>query len=435
MERVDGTLPASRVRGERAAISAPAGPDRFVVITLFSCFFLQRFALPLAKIPIATLLVLGAAVVDLMAQRLVFSGRRALIFCALATASLISTAFSAAFDLAPREGSVPSLAQNLLVTSFAALSFRTPMQEDRFYAFFTNFLVIVAAAGILQFAAQFFGVLIFQFSGIVPNAWLTESYFSTSSNTLYYGSDIYRSNGFFLLEPSILGQFMAVAIMMEMLCRRRPLWLFLFGTALLLAASGTGVMVLAAFALTMAFGLGPRRAVALLVVWGGAMAVALLAVNLLLPQITATLLGRVGEFSNQDTSGYGRFVAAFAILADAFRPHPWAVLTGIGPGTAQHLVVPYEYLANTITKYIIEYGIFGFVLYLALILSSERTYRQRLLLLPLMVLFLFGGQSQQLFMVALPVFLATTVSRLEPGQRTRANQPPAYPYDSATARW
>jgi hypothetical protein len=435
MENVETTLQAPPVHGERAAISAAATPDRFVAVTLFACFFLQRFAIPPLNIPLATLLVLGAAVVDLMAQRLVFSRRRALIFCALAAAAMISTALSAAFDLAPREGSVPSLAQNLLVASFAALSFRTPMQEERFYAFFTNSLVIVAAAGILQFAAQFFGVSIFQFSGIVPDAWLTESYFSTSSNTLYYGSNIYRSNGFFLLEPSILGQYMAVAIMVEMLCRRRPLWLFLFGTALLLAASGTGLMVLAAFALTMAFRLGPRRALAPLVAWGCAMAMAVLAVDVLLPQVTAAMLGRLGEFSNPHTSGYGRFVAAFAILADAFRLHPWAVLTGIGPGTAQHLVVPYEYLANTVTKYVIEYGILGFVLYLALILSSERTYRQRLLLLPLMVLFLFGGQSQQLFMVALPVFLATTVSRLEPGQRGWAGQPPARQHASATPRW
>jgi hypothetical protein len=413
MERLDTTLPASRVHLERAAVRASAAPDRFVVITLFACFFLQRFAIPPEKTPIATLIALGAAVVDLMAQRLVFSRRRALIFCALAATSLVSTAVSAAFDLAPREGSIPSLAQNLLVTSFAVLSFRNPMQEDRFYAYFTNFLVIVAVAGILQFVAQFFGISIFQFSGIVPDAWLTEAFFSTSSNMLYYGSDIYRSNGFFLLEPSALGEFMAVAIMIEMLCRRRPLWLFLFGTALLFAASGTGLMVLAAFALSMAFGFGPRRAIALLMVWGCAIAVALVAVNLLLPQITDTMLGRVGEFSTEGASGNARFVAAFAILVDAFRLHPWAVLTGIGPGTAQHLAVPYEYLANTVTKYIIEYGILGFVLYLTLILSSERTARQRLLLLPLMVLFLFGGQSQQLVMIAVPVFLATTVSRLE----------------------
>src|SRR5262249_27317495 len=159
-------------------------------------------------------LVLGAAAFDLMARRLVFSRQRAIVFCALAMASLIPIALSAAFDFAPRGGSFPSLAYSLAVTGFATLSFRTAMPEDRFYAFFTNCLVIVAVAGIAQFAAQFLNVFMFQFSGIVPEAFLLEPGFSTFQ-TLQYGSNIYRSNGFFLLEPSFLGQFMAIAIMIE----------------------------------------------------------------------------------------------------------------------------------------------------------------------------------------------------------------------------
>src|SRR5262249_2770584 len=153
-----------------------------------------------------------------------------------------------------------------------------------------------------------------------------------------------------------------------------------FGAALLVSVSGTGILVLAAFAVSMTIGLGPRRAAPLLAV-AVAAAVMLLAVGLLLPEIATTLLDRIGEFSSQDTSANQRFVAAFTVLEDAFRMHPWAVLTGIGPGTAEHLDTYYRYLPNTVTKYIIEYGILGFGLYLGMVLLSERTHRQHLLLL------------------------------------------------------
>jgi len=43
---------------------------------------------------------------------------------------------------------------------------------------------------------------------------------------------------------------------------------------------------------------------------------------------------------------------------------------------------------------------------------SERTHRQHLLLLPLLVLVLFAGQYEQFSIVLFPVFLITTVSRL-----------------------
>jgi hypothetical protein len=409
----DSTLTRATVLSERG--SALEAPDRFVMITLIACIFFQRFAIPIplgdaGEIPLATPIVLGAAVVDLLARRLVFSRLRVVIFCGLAAASLIPTALAAAFDLAPRQASVPSLVDTLLVTGFATLSFRAPMQEDRLYAFFANCFVIVALAGIAQFVAQFFGVLMFRFSGIVPDDWLLERGFATFQKFTYF-SNLYRANGFFLLEPSFFGQLMAVAIMIEVLCRRRWLWLCLFVTAFLLSASGTGMLVLAAFALPMAFTSGPYRSRKLLA-GISAIAVALLAVSVLLPEIPTHMLDRTGEFSEQNSSGNQRFVAAFAIIGYVFHLHPWAVLTGIGPGGGLRLDVPYKYSLDTVSKYIIEYGLLGFSLYFALIMSAGRTHRQRLLLLPLLVLLLFCAENEQFSPILFPILLLTTVSRL-----------------------
>ena len=68
---------------------------------------------------------------------------------------------------------------------------------------------------------------------------------------LAYGSEVYRANGVFLLEPSFFSQVLAVAIIAELctLGGKIPLAsatrLAVFSAALFVSYSGTGVLVLA----------------------------------------------------------------------------------------------------------------------------------------------------------------------------------------------
>ena len=399
-------------RSDPGVIDARPQPTGFVLTTLMACVLLQRFVIPLGpdmKVPVATPIVLGVAMLELAAGRLRLNAKRFLLFSALVATALLGLVLHNLASTAP-EVSFASLANGLLVTAFATLTFETAMPERKFFRYFTACFGIVAVASVLQFVGQFFGVMAFEFSGVIPKEYLLEGDFTTFQ-PIAYGVDIFRSNGFFLAEPSLVGQFMAVAVMIEILCECRVAWLMLYIAAMIVAVSGTGMLVLAAFVAPMALWSG-RRGLLMVLVMAGIAVVAFFVVALAMPDLVNIILVRSGEFSDQEASGNARFIGAFAIVVDAVRLWPWAIAIGTEPGIADHLDVPYLYLPNTATKYIIEYGILGFTLYLALILSAQRTSRQKALLIPMLVLLLLTGQYQQFSPIVFPVLLIITVARL-----------------------
>lgn len=401
-----------------AATPNATSTERFVGIILLTCVFLQRFGVRVAVdtyIPLATPIVVLTAIWQLHTGALLLNARRAMLFFALMVCAVVSTSLSLIVNISPGitgMTSYQSLAYGLLVTSFAALSFAEPMREERFYKLILACLTVVAVAGILEFVAQFFGVLAFSFKDVVPDWLLMEDKFGTFQ-PVEFGSDIFRGNGFFLLEPSFMGQFMALAIMIEMTGDRRPLRLLLYVTGILTAVSGTGMVILAAFVVTMAVTTGKRAIVPLLLV-AISIAVIFIVLQMVLPEITERFVARSGEANEVGSSGNVRFIATFYILEDVFGYAPWSILTGVGPGIADHLPVTYDYAANTITKWVVDYGIIGFVLYMTMILSAQRNHRQNLLLVPLLVMLLLTAQNQQFSIVVFPVLLIITVARFKP---------------------
>ena len=108
-----------------------------------------------------------------------------------------------------RQGlTLPSLAQFLLLTSFCVLSFARDMDERVFFRGGANILALIAAAGILQFLLQFAGLGLFSFTHLLPDRMLFESGYNLAIPVGI--GDIMKSNGFFLLEPSIFSQSMAM---------------------------------------------------------------------------------------------------------------------------------------------------------------------------------------------------------------------------------
>lgn len=399
---------------------SPGTPMRFVLLTLLTCFLLQRFALPLAglKVSVATPIVLGLAGWELHARRLGFDQVRLGLLLALLAVALMSIAVQAdsPVNLVTRT-SVASLAYWLAVTGFVSLTFRVRVPEQEFYRLVNLCLGIVAAAGLLQFVAQFAGISVFAFRGIVPDSLLIEEQYALKNAVT--GTDLLRSNGFFLVEASVFSQFMAVGMMVEMLYFRRSRFLALFLGGLLVSVSGTGWMVLAVFVAQLALVSGLRGALAALgiAVLTGAGFAALL---LVAPDVGQAFLDRSTEFTLQGTSGYERFVTPFLALRAVAEvaPHMWAA--GIGPGASEGLAVPFFYVMDTPIKVLLEYGIGGLAFYISLFLSARRTRRQTALVLPLMMLLLFAGGYQQFSPVLFPVALMITVASLD-----RQRAPPA----------
>jgi hypothetical protein len=391
------------------------GTWHFVTGILFLCLFLQRFGTPFGGgmlLNIVGPLGLGLTLVALFAGVLGFDRARLGIFLALLALVMVGqvhaylgiVAYNGVIDM-------PSMLQWLGITSFTIFACSERIPEDEFFALVNRFLIVIAFAGIAQFFAQLLGISIFRFTGLLPTSMLAERNWNM---LIPFGiGNLYKSNGFFLVEPSVTSQFLAIGIIIEVLYFRRPLYLSAFGVALVLTLSGTGVLVLGTFVLTVAARLGWKgvalAAVCILlaiVVAGGVM--------LFVPVVADEAVGRMHEFTTIGTSGFTRFVTPFWLLNDVMREYPSAAFVGIGAGTSERLNLPYFYTVDTPVKIAVEYGFPVLILYFSLFLTGRRTKRQSALVPPVFVLLMIAGAYQQFAPVMfLMVLLICTVSLTE----------------------
>ena len=374
-------------------------------ITLASGLMLQRFALPAGgslKISIATPLVLGAAAWALLCNSIVIERRRLSMYLGLLAVAILSTAvqYNLPLAIAPRM-SLTSLVYWLAITAFAVVRFRQPMDERTFFGMVSLALQLTAVAGVAQFMLQFVGIRLFEFTGIVPDRFLIEEQYAV---VLGLEGGLFKSNGFFLIEPSVFSQVMALGIIVEAQIFRRPERFALFFVGLLMSASGTGWLVLSSYVLVLALGAGIRGLLGAIAL-AATGAIAFGGLTLALPDIAAAMTSRLTEFTYAGTSGNERFITPFMALNFVWTQAPWAAFTGVGPGSSEQLMVPFFYRLNTPIKIVIEYGVFGLFFYLGLLVRGGRTSRQTLLVLPCLVLLLVAGGYHQfspiLFLVVL----------------------------------
>src|SRR5689334_17933392 len=113
---------------------------------------------------------------------------------------------------------------------------------------FSNFMLIAAIAGILQFFMQFVynPPWLFDYTPMLPDLIRGGGKY----NTVIHAGSVIKSNGFFFREPSFFSQFLALAMACEIARRRmerRRINLprvAVFGFAMLLTYSGTGLLTL-----------------------------------------------------------------------------------------------------------------------------------------------------------------------------------------------
>ena len=385
------------------------GVNAFTWGTLFCCLVLQRFAIPAGglKISVATPLVLGLAAWALASGTLVIERRRMALYCGLCAVALFSVAtqINLPLAMAPRM-SLTSLYYWLAITAFAVLRFRHSVSETAFFRLVSLVLAALAVAGLVQFVLQFVGISFFSFIGVVPDQFLIEEQYNV---TIPIDRGLNKSNGLFLVEPSVFSQFMAVGVVVEALYFRRAAFLALFFVALLSSMSGTGWMVVGSYIVVLAISAGRRGLIGAILLAAGC-ALAFAALSVALPDFADMMSGRVYEFTLPGTSGHERFVTPFLALQDLLNAAPWVSVTGVGPGASEQLMIPYIYHLNTPIKVLMEYGIFGLMLYLGLLTWGTRTKRQTTLLAPLMVLLLLTGGYHQFSPILFAVLLIGTVA-------------------------
>ncbi len=402
----------------------------FTTALLAGCLFLQRFGLPLGgqSISLVGPIGMGLAAWGLMRGTLALHRARLAIYLVLVALVVLGAAWEAVhpnhFNVPPIW---PSLAQFLVLTSFATLSFAHAVDEAAFFRAVNRLLVIIAIAGIVQFVAQFAGIRVFAFSDFLPERFLYES--GWNLKILVGIGETLKANGFFLVEPSVFSQVMAIGIIIEVLSTRRLAVLALFAAGLLLSFSGTGWIVLVGFGVTAFVGLGRRGAVIglgallMLVFAFGAMMV-------LAPDFAAAFSDRLAEFQTPGTSAHMRFITPFWLLQDVVAREPSALLVGIGAGASERLTLPYLYDVNTPVKIVLEYGVPALVAYVALFVTGARSRNQGALLVPALLWFFVTGGYQQFPPVLFFVLLLIAVARLRPAEShaarmTRAATGPA----------
>jgi hypothetical protein len=402
-----------------AARSAAAAvrSRRFLHLAMLSCLCLQRFGLDLngsvlfVSLP-AFLLLIGW----MLATGQATLGTRALVsFGVFAAWTVLSLELAL---LAPDPRATISLASwgDVLVTYFVwsvrpTDTFDTGATLDVFL-FYAR---LCAVAGIAQFGLQFGGLRWFQFTQMFPplSPLLVETHYAFNA-TLAYGSPILRSNGFFLLEPSMFSQLLALAVCVEFFVKRRYRFLPVYGLAYAVSFSGTGLLslMLALLLYGLSSARNLARVVGLLAIGVVMAAVAAVA----MPQVFAAFASRATEFQRPGSSAYARYFGQLDVLRPFIQEA--RILIGYGPGATERSLSFNLGSASPALKLVIDYGLIGVGAFAVLAGAMARRATPILAILCLVMFQLGGGYLLfSPFVVLMTLLCAWTDRRDEPGTK------------------
>jgi hypothetical protein len=338
----------------------PASAERrlafaLLVTPLIGATFLSKFAFPpfgAQGIGVSIFLLLAALVVGSVIGCLSLEPRRLTLFV------MLIGSMGVIQILQPDSFSVPSLL--LLAAVHLPYAFSVPRSDDGDrIRFFLGIVTVFALCGIAQYSLQFVvdARFLFPIENFVPKTFIVQHF--NHQAAMEYGSQEYRANGVFLLEPSFFSQVLAVAIVAELCTLCRVGRLAVFGLALLVSYSGTGILVLA---ICLPLCVVTQRRWGLLLAGLFALLVMIPLQQYLHPD---RLLSRVAEFGSIQSSGYSRFVGGF-YLFDQFLWHdPWRTLFGYGAGSFTSYATRVHYAAAEMAlfKIVFEFGLIGAVAY------------------------------------------------------------------------
>lgn len=370
---------------------------------LATAICLQRFGIPFGPATLSlSLPVLLAISFWLVLQGCAYAPARSALFFGLFVGwALISTL--AAIVAPDRRVGLSLFSLLELLGLYLLLLIRPQRDFDAFKVqrIFLFYVRLCAALGLAQFVLQFAHLRLFSIQERVPGLWrwLLERDYAVIS-PIKYGSATLRSNGFFLLEPSIFSQVLALGVLLDVFVLGQRRWLPLYAAAYLTTFSGTGLLSLG---LTLALvGMASIRSAGRVLVLGlvGCAALALMA--FIAPEFFANFVGRVNELQSTQTSAYARYVAPFSELK-TFAGET-RLLLGYGPGATARAVSFTSGSGNAALQLIIDYGLVGAGLFCGFLVAAVWRTRHAALSIFLLVNYQFGGGYLLApFMVALMV--------------------------------
>ncbi len=300
----------------------------------------------------------SAGVVGLAAGRLVFDSKRLLAYIAV-------VALLWGMQITRNEAfSATSLVLFTALHFPYALQLRRSPEPATVLGFFQGIALSIAVLGIVQYGIQFeIGpTLAFPIENFFPDAFRVSLF--NMQGYLEYGSEVYRTNGVFMLEPSFFSQLLAVGVVVELVTRRRLWALAVLLVGMGVSFSGTGLMLLGACLPCLAI---VRRRWDLLLA-GALLIVAAIAIATSLDNAYVNIFfKRAGEFAEPGSSGFERFVGGFFVFDQLLWPHPMRAMFGYGAGAMQlfESKVLWPFGSNPLFKIVFEFGLVGGIAYFA----------------------------------------------------------------------
>lgn len=365
-------------------VAAPTFEDK-VLLALFAIgvignVILQKIAIPLAGggfVPLVLPLFAAAIAVTPVFVRPQFDPVRVGGFFLAFVVAAFST-----FFLAPRYS-----ASSLML--FAALYLPYVIQYETsaanyrrcmnlFITIMLGFVGVTLAQHMIQLAGSFRDWP--NLNLLVPTPWLVPDY--NYIQPIIYGSRFMKPNGVVFLEVSLLSQYIAVALAIELVLFRRPVRMIVLTAGLMLTLAGTGGLLLL---LTLPVLLGRMRIRTAAVVMALLVVVCLIAFRIGWFDIIS---GRMDEYKHNGSSANLRFILPFERMLE-FLHDPMGLVRGIGAGQIEK---GGGFIWWPFTKVAIEYGLLAALLFYAFVIYALfRRAPDRAIAFVLLVWYSFEG--------------------------------------------
>ena len=387
--------PAWRLRGVAPTEAVLKAGIVFAVLALT---LLDRFGLRMTAewaMPAAIAAMYALAALMLLNDTARLDRRGAFAFAAVVSAAGMSFLVNAWFEPRPHQ-SVTSWM--LVVLSYApfVLTLAPTAADARLWRWtlrlFANAAALVAAAGIVQFFAQFLtdAPWLFDYTPLIPEALRTSGQWNTVHPLAsWVQADGYwiKSNGFFMREASMFSVVLAYGIVCELIVGVRRGAIALLAAGLVLSYSGSGLIALA---VALIFPLERRTLLRVLGVAACAAAVLYFLGDALNLSYT---VDRLAEFGDERSSAYCRFIHPAVAVAQGLPTDAWSALLGHGPGSLTRAGATCVDLHEpTYGKLLFEYGLLGALAFGGLVLHAlNRSQAPLRLRIALAVSWLFVG--------------------------------------------
>lgn len=387
-ERLDEATESDRPANRRVAVA--------LHLMVIAVVVLQRFAVPGIGTALCLPVVMAILAYLVHERAVVLDTMRTRLYLLAAGICCAATLLSASYF--KDEWSLKSLA--LLVVLYIPFCLRLRPDLRYLYrpllGFFNTIMLVLACVALTQWAAQLVGWTYSDPLDLVPDQFLIQTY--NTSYPIYYGSPIMKANAFAFLEPSFCSQFLAVAIIVQLLLGRSRWRLPLYAAALLTTVSGTGIILVGVGLAVLAVRRGPAwmaRTLLLLLLIG---------VMLLSTPLAQILARRSSEQAEQGSSGQARFVAPYVLIASGLTADIPTLLVGRGPGIVSRTAGAEQFNAErieanypVIPKLAAEYGVIATMVFswFAIVAMSNRTPSVTMSIMMLVVYFVLSGSLLQ----------------------------------------